>query len=289
MNTVFNKIRLYGELVMFSHTIFSLPFVFIAVFLASSGLPDARVGFWVLVALISARTCANAINRVVDKDIDAINPRTASRHMPKGLVSTKEVLVFSFVCLAFFVLAAFQLNWLCVVLLPIPVILFFVYSYTKRFTWLCHLILGITCAGAPVGAWIAVREGFGLVAFVLGATVALWIAGFDIIYGAQDVDFDRKEKLYSIPAVFGIKNALIISGLMHLATVILLIILGLISHLHFVYYAGIGIISALLIYEHLLVSPANLRNVKIASYSINQIVGILLLLFTMVDIFLIGP
>lgn len=287
MNWVFKRIRLYGELVMFSHTLFSMPFALVAVMLAARGLPDFHTGEWILVALISARTCANALNRVVDRHIDARNHRTANRHMPQGLVAPAEVMLFTFVGLGIFVYAAFQLNPLCVMLLPLPVSLFFLYSYTKRFTWLCHLILGITCAGAPVGAWIAVTGRFDLVPLVMGAAVALWIAGFDVIYGAQDVDFDRQEKLYSIPAVFGVRNALMISSGMHLLTLLFLVGMGVLVPLHGAYYVGLALIGGLLFYEHRLVSPDNLSQVKIASYSINQIVGMIFFFFTTIDIFLL--
>ena len=281
---VLGRIKTYGELVMFSHTLFSIPFGLIAMLLAADGFPSFRLTFWILVALISARTLANAINRLVDKNIDARNPRTAGRHMPQGLVKTREVLLLILACLALLIVSAFMINPLCVVLLPVPMFLFFVYSFTKRFTWACHLVLGAACACAPVGAWMAVAGNISWVSFVLGAVVTLWVAGFDIIYGVRDVDFDREEDLFSIPSVFGVKNALIISFIFHAVAVLLLVYTGLIAALGRTYFAGICIAAGLLLYEHLIVSPTNLKNVTIASYSINQIVSIVLLIFSGADI-----
>lgn len=284
---VLNRLKTYGDLVMFSHTLFSVPFALISIFWAANGLPEFRVFFWILVALISARTCANALNRVIDRNIDARNPRTAGRHLPRGTVKVTEVLILVLICFCLLVLAAFMLNPLCVVLLPFPVFLSLIYSFTKRFTWTCHIILGLACGGAPVGAWIAVKGNIEWVSLVLGTVVTLWVAGFDIIYGAQDVEFDREEDLFSVPAVFGIRNALIVSTLFHAAAVLLLIYLGRLTVMGWPYYAGIAAAALLLLYEHLIVSPANLKNVTIASYSINQIVSMVLLIFTAADIFIL--
>ncbi|MCR4435687.1 MAG: UbiA-like polyprenyltransferase [Clostridiales bacterium] len=284
---VLSKLRTYGELVMFSHTLFSIPFGLIAMFLAADGLPSPWITLWTLIALVSARTAANALNRVVDKDIDALNPRTAGRHFPKGLVKTSEVLLFILVCLGLLVLSAFMLNPVCVVLLPVPLFIFFVYSFTKRFTWACHIILGMACGGAPVGAWIAVTGNITWVSLILGTIVMFWVAGFDIIYGAQDVDFDREEGLYSIPSVFGVKKALIVSAVFHFLCVLLLIYVGFLARLGWIYAAGVAIGTCLLFYEHRIVSPTNLKNVTIASYSVNQVVSTVLLVFTTADIFIL--
>lgn len=283
---VFNKIKTYGNLVMFSHTIFSLPFAFVSMLIAANGMPKFSVFFWIGIAFLGARTGANALNRLVDKDIDAKNPRTADRHLPRGIVKNTEVVILVLVCFALLSLAAFMLNPLCAMLLPVAIFLFVLYSYTKRFTWTCHLVLGFISGGAPVGAWIAVTGKISWICLVLGAANALWVAGFDIIYGSQDVEFDRKEGLYSIPAVFGIKNALLISTLFHIMTVILLTYIFFIAGLSYVYLTGLIIIAVLLYKEHKMVSPTNLMNVKIASYGINQIVSIVFLIFSTVDILL---
>jgi 4-hydroxybenzoate polyprenyltransferase len=281
---VLSKIKTYGELVMFSHTLFSIPFGLIVMLLAAGGFPSFRLTFWIFLALISARTAANALNRLVDKDIDARNPRTAGRHMPQGLVNTKEVLLLILACFALLTLSAFMINPLCVVLLPVPIFLFIVYSFTKRFTWACHIVLGTACACAPVGAWIAVTGNISWVSLIFGAVVTLWVSGFDIIYGAQDVDFDREENLFSIPSIFGIRNALIISAVFHAIAVLLLVYAGILAGLGWIYFSGVCIAAVLLLYEHAIVSPTNLKNVTIASYSVNQVVSTVLLVFSSADI-----
>ena len=226
MNKLFKKINDYGILVMFSHTIFSLSFALISMLLAGQGKLDFRVIFWILVAFMGARTGANALNRVIDAEIDAKNPRTATRQLPQGLMNKKEVLVFVFICFAIMVFAAWKLNTICLILSPIALFLMIIYSYTKRFTWMCHIVLGITSAAAPVGAWLAVTGEVSLIAIAMGAANTLWVAGFDIIYGAQDYDFDTKNGIHSIPARFGVKNALLISRAFHVLALMFLIIVG---------------------------------------------------------------
>jgi 4-hydroxybenzoate polyprenyltransferase len=255
--------------------------------IAADGMPKLSVFFWIGAAFLGARTGANAINRLIDKDIDAKNPRTANRHMPRGAVKKLEVIFITVISFALLSLAAFMLNPLCAMLLPVAIFLFLLYSYTKRFTWACHIVLGIISGGAPVGAWIAVTGKISWIALVLGAANALWVSGFDIIYGSQDVDFDRKEGLYSIPSVFGIKNALIISTLFHAAAVVILIYVYFIANMSWLYLIGLLIIMALLYKEHRIVSPNNLKDVNIASYSINQLVSIAFLVFSVADIFIL--
>ncbi len=278
------KIKTYGNLVMFSHTIFSLPFALISMLIAADGMPHFSVFFWIAVAFLGARTGANAINRLVDKDIDAKNPRTANRHMPRGIVKNYEVVIITTVSFLFLAVASYMLNPLCFMLLPVAIFLFLLYSYTKRFTWACHIVLGVISGGAPVGAWIAVTGSFAWTPFILGAANALWVSGFDIIYGSQDVDFDREEGLYSIPAVFGVKNALLISRLFHSTTVIILVCIYFIANMSWLYLTGVGAVAWLLYKEHTMVSPTNLTNVNIASYNINQLVSIVFLIFSSADI-----
>lgn len=282
-----SKTKTYGELVMFSHTLFSLPFTFISMLWAAQGFPSLHVFFWILIALLGARNGANALNRLIDKEIDGKNPRTADRHMPKGVVKNHEVILLIVFCFGILVLAAFKLNPLCLKLLPIPITLFFLYSYSKRFTWACHILLGISCGGAPVGAWMAVTGKIGWPALILGAVVTLWVAGFDIIYATQDVEFDRDFGLFSIPAQFGIKHALLISTFFHCMVMLLLIYLYFLMDMGWLYLMGVAIAGGLLYMEHKMVSPSNLKTMKIASYSINQILSILLLIFTAADIFIL--
>lgn len=278
------KINDYGVLVMFSHTIFSLSFALISMLLAGNGKLNFRVIFWILVAFMSARTGANALNRVIDAEIDAKNPRTATRQLPQGLMNKKEILIFVVICFAIMVVAAWQLNTICFILSPIALFLMTIYSYTKRFTWMCHLVLGITSAAAPVGAWLAVTGKISLIPLAMGAANTLWVAGFDIIYGAQDYDFDTKNGIHSIPARFGVKNALHISSVFHVLAVIFLLMVGLLApQLGIIYYGGLLINMVLFVIQHRLVKPDNLTNVKIASYSINQVISIVFLVTGLLD------
>ena len=284
LNRAFKKVYDYGILVMFSHTIFSLSFALIAMLLAGNGFPSPTTIFWILVAFMGARTGANAINRVIDAEIDAKNPRTATRQLPQGLLQKKEVIVFSIVCFIIMVIGAAMLNPLCLMLSPIALFLMVIYSYTKRFTWACHLVLGITSAAAPVGAWLAITGELSWLPLFMGAANTLWVAGFDIIYGSQDYDFDTANGINSMAARFGVKNALHIAAFFHLITLVLLVIVGVLSNqLGIIYYIGLGLISIMFVIQHKMVSPDNLSNVKIASYSINQLISIVFLICGVID------
>jgi 4-hydroxybenzoate polyprenyltransferase len=284
VNKLINKLKQYGKLVMFSHTIFSFSFALLSMALAAHGLPKIATMFWIVVCFMGARTGANAINRVIDAKIDARNPRTSGRQIPKGEVKKKEVIVFTAICFLIMLIGSYQLNWICFLLSPVALFLMIIYSYCKRFTFLCHLILGVTCACAPVGAWLAVTGELSFVPLFMGAANTLWVAGFDIIYGSQDYDFDRANGLHSIPAKFGVKNALSIAMLFHVVTLICLVIIGILTpELGVIYYIGISIITCLFIIEYRIISPTNLNNVNIASYSINQLVSIVLLVSGLLD------
>jgi 4-hydroxybenzoate polyprenyltransferase len=282
---VLSKLKTYGELVMFSHTLFSLPFALISMFWAANGLPNFDVFLWIVIALFGARNGANALNRIIDAEIDKKNPRTKDRHIPKGEVKKREALLIVIFCFVIMEISAYMLNPLCLYLSPLAIAIFVIYSYTKRFTWLCHIILGIACGGAPVGAWIAVKGTIDIVPILLGAVVTAWVGGFDIIYATQDYNFDKENKLHSIPVFFGIKGSLIISSLMHIFSIGILFLLYYIMNMGIFYLIGLIIISILLFIEHKMVSPKDLKSMKIASYSINQIVSVLFLVFTSIDIF----
>jgi 4-hydroxybenzoate polyprenyltransferase len=278
------KVHDYGILVMFSHTIFSLSFALISMLLVSKGLPSPYTMFWILVAFMGARTGANAINRVIDAKIDAKNPRTATRQLPQGLMNKKEVILFSIVCFLVMVAAAAMLNPLCLLLSPIALLLMVIYSYTKRFTWACHLVLGVTSAAAPVGAWLAVSGEITWLPLFMGAANTLWVSGFDIIYGSQDYDFDTANGIHSMAERFGVKNALHVAAAFHALAIMFLIAVGILSpQLDIIYYIGLFLIALLFIIEHRLVSPTNLTNVKVASYSINQLVSIVFLICGVID------
>lgn len=284
LTKVIRKIKEYGKLVMFSHTIFSFSFALVSMLLAAKGLPKVSTLIWILVCFMGARTGANAINRVIDAEIDARNPRTAGRQIPKGEVKKTEVILFTLACFLIMLFGAYKLNWICFALSPAALFLMIIYSYCKRFTFLCHLVLGVTCACAPVGAWLAVTGELSLLPIFMGAANTLWVAGFDIIYGAQDYEFDRANGLHSIPAKFGVKNALYIAAFFHVITLFCLVIIGLLSgELGQVYYIGLVLITGLFIAEYRIISPTNLTNVNIASYSINQLVSIVLLVFGVLD------
>lgn len=279
------KLNEYGKLVMFSHTIFSFSFAVVSMALVANGIPEISILFWILVCFLAARTGANAINRVIDAEIDKKNPRTASRQIPKGQIKKKEAVALTVVCFVIMVFGAYQINWLCLALSPIALFLLTFYSYTKRFTYLCHLFLGVTCACAPVGAWLAVSGKFHIVPLIMGAANTLWVAGFDIIYGSQDYEFDRENGLHSIPVRFGVKNALRIAMVFHIITVICLVAIGILSsQLGIIYYIGIIVIGALFIVEYRMVSPTNLTNVNLASYNVNQLVSFSLLVFGLADV-----
>lgn len=284
LSKLIKKIHDYGILVMFSHTVFSLSFALISMLLVSKGLPSFTVIFWILVAFMGARTGANAINRVIDAEIDAKNPRTATRQLPQGLMKKKEVILFSVVCFIVMVAAAAMLNPLCLLLSPVALFLLVIYSYTKRFTWACHLVLGITSAAAPVGAWLAVSGQITWLPLFMGAANTLWVAGFDIIYGSQDYAFDTANGIHSMAARFGVKNALRIAAAFHAVAVVFLALVGWMSpQLGLIYYIGLAVIAILFVIEHRLVSPDNLTNVKVASYSINQVVSIVFLICGVID------
>lgn len=222
----------------------------------------------------------------MDATIDKKNPRTHSRHIPAGTVKRNEALYLTIFAYILFVFSAYMINDLCFYLSPVALFLFTIYSYTKRFTWLCHVILGITVAGAPVGAWLAVTGSFHYIPIVIAAIVTLWVAGFDIIYGTQDIDFDRVEGLFSIPARFGYRGALIIAGLFHMTMWLLMIGLAFLSDLGFIYLLGVFISGILLIIEHYMVDPKHKIKMNFASYHINQIISVILLIVVILDIFL---
>ncbi|MBA1335411.1 MAG: 4-hydroxybenzoate octaprenyltransferase [Firmicutes bacterium] len=281
---VLNKIKTMGELVMFRHTIFALPFALVAMLAAARGIPPADKFFWIMVAMIGARNGANALNRIVDREIDAKNPRTAGRHIPRKEVKTWEAALLTAVCFALLAVAAYMLDPLCLKLLPVALFIFFIYNYSKRFTWLSHMILGAALGGAPVGAWIAIRGVIELPVLVMAAAVTLWVAGFDIIYATQDIEFDRKEGLHSVPARFGLDAALRIAAAFHLISVAMMFSLVYFMDMGIIYVIGMVITGGLFLYEHRIISPDNLEKVKIASYNVNELVGVVFLIFGSLDV-----
>ncbi len=280
---VFDKLKKYGELVMFSHTLFSLPFGLTAMLWAADGLPELRVFFWILVALFGARNGANAFNRIADRHIDQRNERTKDRHLPSGSVRVYEAYGITALCFLLMAFAAYMLNLTCLILLPFAIVLFIFYSYSKRFTWLCHFILGTACGGAPVGAWIAVTGGITFMPLFLGAAVCFWVAGFDIIYATQDIEFGRKEGLCSIPARFGLKNALWMARASHAMHILCLLAIYILMPRGIFFLMGIIVSVILLCMEHYNVIPENKNKMIFASYHINQVLSVVFFIFAMID------
>ena len=271
-------------MVKIEHTIFALPFAFLGAFLAARGFPrPAQIG-WILLAMVGARSAAMAFNRLVDLPFDARNPRTAERALPRGLLTRNFVIAFIIASSAVLVFAASRLNRLSLELSPVALGIVLLYSYTKRFTWLTHIFLGISLACAPIGAWVAVRGSMSPSPLILGLAVVLWVAGFDVIYSCQDVEFDRRELLYSIPKRFGVRAALWISAALHL---LMLGILGFLFRregLGIISFSGLTAVGLLLAYEHSLVRPKDLSRANTAFFAINGWISVLLFATTMIDL-----
>jgi 4-hydroxybenzoate polyprenyltransferase len=248
-------------MIRFSHSVFALPFALTAAVLAGRDGITARQVFWIVVAMVGARSAAMGMNRLADQDYDARNPRTAARELPRGVLSRGEVWLFVALSAIILVLASAMLNPVCLALSPIALAIVFGYSYTKRFTALSHLALGLALAVAPVGAWIAIRGTIGWPPLVLGMAVLLWVAGFDAIYACQDVEVDRREGLHSLPARLGVPGALVVSKLFHVAAVGLLVLLYFLVPLHPLYLAGVVAVAGLLAFEHSLVRADDLSRV----------------------------
>ncbi len=273
-------IRDFLNLIKFEHTIFALPFAYLGMLLAAEGWPSWSQFFWITIAMAAARTLAMGSNRIADRWIDARNPRTAQRPLISGSISIRTAwigTVFAGIILA---LAAWQLSPLTFILLPGAYLFLIGYSFTKRFTWMSHFILGFTDGLAPVAAWAAIRNSLftpqDIPAWILLGVVTFWIAGFDMIYACQDVDFDRQEGLQSIPAKFGIPTALRLSSISHVITIGLLIALGAASGLGWPYWIGLLVVGGLLVWEHRLVQPDDLSKLGVAFFNINGYISITL-------------
>jgi len=273
----------YARLVKIEHTVFALPFAYVGAFLAVGKSPSAHDLVWITLAMVGARSLAMALNRLVDAGIDARNPRTAGRELPSGQLSTAQVVVFCGASLALFLVAVFQLAPKTHFLWPIPVVMFVVYPYLKRFTWLCHLWLGVADGLAPVGAWVAITNHLPWQAWALGAAVALWVAGFDFFYALFDIDVDRSEGLHSIATRFGVRGAFAAARLAHVATVVCLIRVGLGLDVGVLYWIGVAAVGALLVYEHALVRPGNLRRLDAAFFTMNGVISVVFAAFVIVD------
>jgi 4-hydroxybenzoate polyprenyltransferase len=281
--TLWTRVRVFLEMIKFSHTIFALPFAFTGALLAARGLPTLAQAGWIVCAMVGARTAAMGLNRVIDAEIDGRNPRTSGRAIPAGLLSRAVVLVFIGLSVALLLFAARMLNPLCLYLSPVALGFILLYSYCKRFTALAHVVLGICLAGAPLGAWIAVRGGAELPAYLLGLAVLFWVAGFDILYALQDLEFDRESGLHSIPAALGLSGSLWSARIFHLVACGFLGSLYLILHLGPYYLAGLAAACAMLLYEHWLLRGGDLSKLDAAFFSMNGYISVTLCLATFLD------
>ncbi len=278
--SVLHKIRDFLELIKFEHTIFALPFAYIGMALAADGWPTWPQFVWITVAMAAARTLAMGVNRIADRTLDALNPRTANRPLVTGRIALSTAWVGTIIAGLVLGLAAWQLGPLPLTLLPGALLFLVGYAFTKRFTWLSHFILGFTDGLAPMGAWVAVRGSLFTAddapAWLLLGVVTLWIGGFDLIYACQDVEADRAAELHAIPAQFGIPVALALSSLCHVVTITLLITLGQMLALGWPYWLALAVVAGLLIYEHSLVRPKDLSRVNVAFFNINSYISVTL-------------
>ena len=269
-----SKVALFARLVKVEHSVYALPFAYAGALLAEQRVPSWQDLAWITVAMVAARSAAMALNRLVDAELDARNPRTAAREMPMGLLRRSEVLLFIVASLAVLVLAAFELSAPCRYLWPIPVAAFVLYPYTKRFTALCHYVLGLTDGLAPAAAWIAVSGRLSLSPVLLFFAVGLWVGGFDVIYAVFDLEFDRREGVRSIPVALGVPQAMAIAALSHLGAVALLFWIGAALSLPWVYFAGCGLVAALLVASHIDIAVRGLRRVGMAFMTANGVVSV---------------
>lgn len=263
-------VRTLARLVQFEHTVFALPFAYTGAVLAAHGFPGWAVLLWITVAMAAARSCAFALNRLIDREIDARNPRTAKRPSVTGEVSVAAMAGLGVLCAVVLLLSASQLNRLCVVLAPVPLALFIVYPYCKRVTWLAHAVLGTAIAGAPVGGWLAVTGSWEVPATLLGFCVLFWMAGLDILYALQDMEHDRAVGLHSVPERFGVVPSLLISDAAHVLTAGFLVAFGIAAQVRWPFFVAAGAAMALLVYEHSLVRPGDLSRINRAFFTVNS-------------------
>ncbi len=272
-------------MIKFSHTLFAMPFALTSVVLASfSHKITLYKLFWIIVAMVGARSAAMGFNRIADREFDARNPRTKNREIPTKKISLAEASAFVFLAALLLVFAAYKLNKLCFYLSPVALAVVFFYSFTKRFTWLSHIFLGLGMGLAPVGAWLGIAGQFSLVPILLGLTVVAWGAGFDIIYSCQDLGYDDEIGLFSMPRALGVKKALVISAVLHAVAFVLLLSLKFILPLGSIYLLGLALVAVMLIYQHAIVKSNDLNRLNFAFFNLNAYMSVGLFLFTLIDV-----
>jgi len=276
--------RRLASLVRIEHTVFALPFAYVGAFLAADGWPGAGDIFWIAVAMVGARTLAMALNRLVDAELDARNPRTATRELPSGALTRVQVLALSGTALAVFLVAVFQLDPVVRWLWPVPIVMFVVYPYLKRFTWLCHLWLGACLALAPIGAWLAVSGTAPWEAWAIGGAVLLWVAGFDLFYSLFDLEHDRREGLQSWAVRFGERGVFLGARAFHAGAVVLLAVAGAGLDAGVLYWLGVAGTAVLLAYEHAIVRPGDLRRLDAAFFTVNGVISVVYFVFVALDV-----
>lgn len=277
---MFKKIGILLEMIKFKLTVFAMPFAFMGAFLAARGVPEFSVFFWIIIAMVGARTCAMGFNRIIDYRFDKANPRTANRAIPSGEVKLGEAWAMVILAGLLFFFACYNLNNLTMLLAPIALSLTLFYSLTKRFTSLCHLILGIALSFSPLGGWVSVTGSLSNFPFVLAAGVLFWVAGFDTVYACLDADFDRKSGLYSLPSRLGRKNAFRLAVFFHFIAFIFFFLTGVKSGLNFFYYIGVVLTAGALFYQHLIVNPRDLSRINAAFFSMNGFISLTLFIAT---------
>ena len=283
MERIRSSIKTWFVFVKFEHTIFALPFAYMGAILAEKGIPPLSKWVWITLAMIGARTAGMSLNRIIDREMDAKNPRTKDRALQKGTIRlsrAKLLVVFSILLLVF---AAWRLNPLCLILSPVALFFLATYSYMKRFSWTTHFVLGGVLACAPVGGWLAVRGHFALLPLFLGGVVLFWVAGFDVIYTCQDVSFDREAGIHSLPVRMGIEGALFFSTVFHLISLLFLLGVGVLEHLGFIFWIGWMVVSLILLIEHWMISPRDLSRVNQAFFVMNGWVSVVLFAAIFVD------
>ncbi len=285
MKKIIDRALTFGRMIKFSHTLFAMPFALTSVVLASfSHKITLYKLFWIIVAMVGARSAAMGFNRIADREFDARNPRTKNREIPTKKISLAEASAFVFLAALLLVFAAYKLNKLCFYLSPVALTVVFFYSFTKRFTWLSHIFLGLGMGLAPVGAWLGIAGQFSLVPILLGLTVVTWGAGFDIIYSCQDLGYDDEIGLFSMPRVLGVKKALVISAVLHAVAFALLVSLKFILPLGSIYLLGLALVAVMLIYQHAIVKPNDLNRLNFAFFNLNAYMSVGLFLFTLIDV-----
>ena len=286
-----SKVKNYLSLVKFSHTIFAMPFALIGFFLglqhSTLRIENATLPFLlVLVCMVTARSAAMAFNRYLDRNFDEKNPRTAIREIPKGIISPNSALRFVILSSAIFILSTYFINSICFYLSPVALFVILFYSFTKRFTPLCHLVLGVGLSLAPIGAYLAVTGVFAVLPILFSFAVVFWVSGFDVIYALQDIDFDQSQELYSIPSALGKTKALHVSELLHVFSAACVIVAGVYGDFHWIYWIGVAVFVGMLIYQHSIVKPNDLSKVNIAFMTANGIASVVFAIFVIMDLFI---